>query len=91
MARTGRLSQSEAADALDLFQRLPLRRRVDDVSLVPEALRLGNLLDHPVYDCVYLALAIVVDAPVVTADCRFAAAAARDPSSAALVLHLADL
>lgn len=91
MARTGRLSEADAADALALFQRLPLRRRTGDAALAPRALRLARLLDHPVCDCLYLALAMEAAAPVVTADRRFAAAAARDAASAPLVVHLGSL
>lgn len=89
MARTGRLSAADAADALLVFQRLPLRRRTADRDLTSEALRLARLLDHPVYDCLYLALAMDAGAPVVTADRRFVAAAARDAASAPLVIDLA--
>jgi len=91
MARTGRLAEADAADALALCQRLPLRRRVADRDLAPEAFRLARLLDHPVYDCLYLALAMESGAPVVTADRRFAAAAARDAASAPLVVALSAL
>jgi predicted nucleic acid-binding protein len=49
---------------------------------------LARLLDHPVYDCLYLAAALDVGAPVVTADSRFVAAAAKDPASAPLVVAL---
>jgi predicted nucleic acid-binding protein len=44
-----------------------------------------------VYDCLYLALAMDVGAPVVTADRRFVAAAARDAASAPLVVDLVSL
>jgi predicted nucleic acid-binding protein len=90
MGRTGRLSEADAVDALALFRRLPLRRRATDAALAPQALRLARLLDHPVHDCLYLALAMDAGAPVVTADRRFVAAAARDPASAPLVRALAD-
>jgi predicted nucleic acid-binding protein len=43
----------------------PLARRAFD---------LARALDHPVYDCVYLALAEELDVPLVTADARFATA-----------------
>jgi len=89
MTRAGRLSDGDAADALSLFQRLPLRRRVEDRLLAPEALRLSRLLDHPVYDCLYLSLALDSGAPVATADRRFVAAAARDKAAASLVVDLA--
>ncbi len=44
---------------------------------VARALKLATEIDHPVYDCVYLALALHYDTHVVTDDRRFAAAAAR--------------
>jgi predicted nucleic acid-binding protein len=91
MARTGRLSEADAADALLVFQRLPLRRRTTDRDLMSEALRLARRLDHPVYDCVYLALAMDADAPVVMADRRFVVAAAPDAASAPLVIDLTTL
>jgi predicted nucleic acid-binding protein len=91
MVRSGHLSGADAADALGLFQRLPLRQRVADRDLAPEAFRLARLLDHPVDDCLYLALAMDAGAPVVTADRRFAAGAARHAASAPLVVHLTAL
>ncbi len=42
--------------------------------LVQDALDLAVALGHPVYDCLYLALAIRRDARLVTADQRFLAA-----------------
>ena len=43
---------------------------------VEAALKLGTELGHPVYDCFYAAVALAHDTYVVTADRRFAAAAA---------------
>jgi predicted nucleic acid-binding protein len=43
----------------------------------PRALNLATEIGHPVYDCVYLALALHHDTHVITDDRRFAAAAAR--------------
>jgi predicted nucleic acid-binding protein len=45
--------------------------------LVREALALSLRLGHPVYDCLYLALALREDCLLVTADTDFAAAVAR--------------
>ena len=42
----------------------------DSASLLADALDLALQLQHPAYDCFYLALARRVDAPLVTADRR---------------------
>lgn len=44
--------------------------------LLPRALELACLLGHPVYDSLYLALALVEEAPIVTTDRRLAKTAA---------------
>jgi predicted nucleic acid-binding protein len=41
--------------------------------LMPAATRLAQDLDHPVYDCFYLALAVQQQYPLLTADRRFQA------------------
>jgi predicted nucleic acid-binding protein len=52
-------------DAAGAFQRLvPLDR------LIRRAVAIAAELDHPVYDCLYLALAEAEDAPLITADRR---------------------
>jgi hypothetical protein len=45
---------------------------------------------HPVYDCLYLALALRETTQVITADTRFAAAARRSPSHGAHVRTLGE-
>ena len=45
---------------------------------IERSLKLAAELDHPVYDCLYLAIAIKHDTHVVTADRRFAAVADRE-------------
>lgn len=64
---------------------------VSDRSLALGALTLAADLDHPAYDCTYLALAIEAAAVVVTADRRFAAAARRQASLAERVVLLAEI
>ena len=47
------------------------------VTLLPTAARLAVELGHPVYDCLYLALALSRTAPIATADKRLRQAAER--------------
>ena len=49
----------------------------DDEVIVPDAVRLSLALDLPIYDCVYLALALNEGGIMVTADVRFVNAVAR--------------
>jgi predicted nucleic acid-binding protein len=66
----GELSQDEALFAARLLQ-------ASDVELLPtralleSATRIAIELDHPAYDCLYVALAIERDCRFVTADGRF--------------------
>ncbi len=46
----------------ELFPSIPLAAR---------ALAIAQAVDHPVYDCFYVALGEVTESPVVTADARF--------------------
>lgn len=82
--RTGDISIEEGRVRLAVLKRSPVSR-ISTASLLPEALDWAIRLDHPVYDCVYLALAIARNAVVVTDDRRFAAAAGRVPESASHV------
>lgn len=88
--RRGQLTGAEAEDALDLILRAPFQPLPPGLRLPLRALELARLLDHPVYDCVYLALAIRLERPVVTADRRFAAAASRAPEAAPFVRLLPE-
>ncbi len=62
----------------------------DSVGLAARALELGVELAHPVYDCLYLALALARDEVVVTADLRFCRAVAGS-AYAANVQRLSEL
>jgi predicted nucleic acid-binding protein len=65
-----------AADITRIFDRLE--------RLVPHAARavaIARELDHPVYDCFYLAVSEALDAPLVTADGRLLARVAGTPFS----------
>lgn len=76
LARRGAIAARDAAESFALFQTAPLRIVEPDDALERAALDLALALAHPVYDCLYLALAIRLDATLVTADRRFARAAA---------------
>jgi predicted nucleic acid-binding protein len=45
---------------------------IDERGAVPRALAMSRTLAHPIYDCVYLALAEIEGIPLVTADIKFA-------------------
>lgn len=59
------------------------------VALAPRAAAIAAQLDHPIYDCFYLALAEARQSLMVTADARLLARLAGSPWSASTV-HLAD-
>lgn len=64
----------DAEQALAAFPRF-IHRLVPSAPLVAPAFALGCRLEHPVYDCLYLALAKEEAAQLITADKRFHAAA----------------
>jgi predicted nucleic acid-binding protein len=78
-ARLGEIDREDAEAALDLWLRT-IRDRV--IVLLPDephlarALVLSIALAHPLQDCLYLALAERLNAPLITADRRFAERAA---------------
>lgn len=81
--RSGSLAHDQAE--------LGLRRAMSIVTLVPvddlvhAALRLAIERDHPIHDCLYVALARRENAPLVTADQRLAALAERAGVAAEMV------
>ncbi|MDE0173225.1 MAG: type II toxin-antitoxin system VapC family toxin [Defluviicoccus sp.] len=87
-ARTGEIERRAAGILLADVQDMPVRWGADEI-LSANAARLALALDHPIYDCVYLALAHRIGATVVTADRRFVTAAAPTQHGEA-VLTLAD-
>jgi predicted nucleic acid-binding protein len=73
--RSGSLTLETAvtalADAIDLVELVP------DADIAAAALDIAIQQDHPVYDCMYVALAQRLGATLVTADSRLAALAER--------------
>ncbi|HSW49598.1 MAG TPA: type II toxin-antitoxin system VapC family toxin [Bryobacteraceae bacterium] len=89
-ARVGDLTADEAAVRLRLLRQAPVTL-AGSGSLLDTALDLSRDLGHPVYDCVYLALALRREIPLVTADKRFVAALRKSGRLAAHIVALADL
>ena len=73
-ARLGEISPEEALARMSALARAPVASLAFEL-LVGRGLGLANELRHPVYDCIYLALALHYDTHVVTDDRRFASAA----------------
>jgi predicted nucleic acid-binding protein len=69
LARLDRISQAQLAEIAAMLPRFfePL---VGAAGLAPRAVAIAGQLDHPVYDCLYLALAEFERAVLVTADRR---------------------
>ena len=87
-ARLGQIERADAGAAMALLSDMPVRWN-DDETVGADAVRLALALDHPVYDCMYLALAHRIGATVVTADRRFATAVSPTEHGES-VLTLAD-
>jgi predicted nucleic acid-binding protein len=73
-ARIGEITTVEANARLSELMRAPVASLPIEPHL-DHALELALKIGHPVYDCVYLALAVHHGTHVITADRRFAAAA----------------
>ena len=87
-ARVGEIERADAGAALALMTDMPVRWN-DDELVSADAVRLALALDHPVYDCVYLALAHRIGAVMLTADSRFVTAVSSTEHGEAVVT-LAD-
>ena len=84
------LTRPDAASRLELLRQAPISL-ADSRSLLDAALVLSFDLSHPVYDCIYLALALAREVPLVTADVRLVAAARKMKRVADYVAHLREL
>lgn len=86
--RLGDLERAEATERLDRLLRAPVRL-VASRELLPPALELSLELRHPIYDCLYLALAQRRGVPLVTADERLVSALRRRRIPSLAVVSLA--
>jgi predicted nucleic acid-binding protein len=68
--RLGEITRADGDVALRTLRSGPIDF-LGTMGLVERALQLAHEIDHPLYDCLYLAAAEAVDATVVTADRRF--------------------
>ena len=87
-ARAGEIERRAAGILLANVPDMPVRWGADE-TVSADAMRLALALDHPVYDCVYLALAHRIGAIMLTADRRFVTAVASTVHGES-VLALAD-
>lgn len=69
-AQLGEVERGDIGAMLAWVPEMPVRWSADE-AVGADAARLALALDHPVYDCIYLALAHRIGARVVTADRRF--------------------
>ena len=77
-SQRGEISAEEAAERLAELGSAPVATMAIEAD-VPMAVQLASAIGHPVYDCLYLALALREHTHVVTADARFHAAVQRSP------------
>ena len=61
------ITSDDAAEAYAYIAVAPIDY-LEDGDLLPAALALAGLLDHSVYDCLYVAASVAIQAPIVTAD-----------------------
>lgn len=74
--RLGELTRSQIEARLEALKDAPVRS-IETERLLESSLRLADDLEHPIYDCLYLATAIELDTHVITADKRFEKAVSR--------------
>lgn len=71
MARRGAIAPEASRTCMDLLADAPVLWERDAPDVVGLAHALALDLDHPIYDCLYLAHAIRLDATIITDDGRF--------------------
>ena len=89
MRRRGYIDVDDMTEAVHALQRAPIATPVSMNGLAAAAARLATDLDHPAYDCFYLALAIQTQYPMVTADARFLDKVRSHPYLAESIVHVA--
>jgi predicted nucleic acid-binding protein len=85
----GQITADQVTDRIVELRNAPVSSPVVDDDLLAAA-SLALELGHPIYDCLYLAMAIRENAVVVTADRRFRDAADRSAARAGMVRLLSE-
>ena len=88
-ARTGAVPGRVALERFAALRRAPVAL-IPTGHLLDRALTLAIEIGHPIYDCVYLALAVIRGAQMVSADRRFVNAVRRHASLANSIVLLAE-
>ena len=88
--RSREIAEDEASAALSALGAAPVVMTAVPI-LVADALRLAFLLAHPIYHCLYLALSLQTQTPLVTADRRFVGAVRRHGELSSSVMLLDEL
>ena len=86
----GEVDPGQVPEVWAILRSMPVELVASD-QLVERALELALALKHPIYDCLYLALALDRGAQVVSADRRFLAASRRRPDLFGAVVLLSEL
>ncbi len=88
--RRGDLTPPEVGRLVAALERTPVVAR-DARSHLAAAVGLASEISHPIYDCLYLAVARSEGTLLVTADRKLALAAAKSPSMSGLVRLLGNM
>lgn len=91
MCRRGVITKDDLAEGIGVLRTAPVAVPAPMSQLAASAARLALDLDHPTYDCFYLALALQEQLPVVTADRRFYGVVSRHPYLAGRIVHVESL
>jgi predicted nucleic acid-binding protein len=91
MCRRGDIGTTDFSEAVGVLRAAPVAVPATVRHLAAAAGRLAIDLDHPVYDCVYLALAMQEQCSVVTADRRFHEVVGAHPYLEDRIVHIRHL
>ena len=91
MCRRCDITKADFAEAVGVLKAAPVAVPVSMRQLAASAARLAVDLEHPTYDCFYLALAVQEQHPVITADRRFHDVVRKHPYLSDRIVHVESL